>query len=72
MEYGDYPMANNDVAYDKQRGLMRKNRMTSLGFGGTLTFMTMIPILNFLAMPTGVCGATALWVDEWQQQLDES
>ncbi|MBT7410309.1 MAG: sulfate transporter CysZ, partial [Methylococcales bacterium] len=68
MEYGDYPMANNDVAYDKQRGLMRKNRMTSLGFGGTLTFMTMIPILNFLAMPTGVCGATALWVDEWQQQ----
>ncbi|MDH5470528.1 MAG: sulfate transporter CysZ, partial [Gammaproteobacteria bacterium] len=28
--------------------------------------MTMIPLLNFLAMPVAVAGATAMWVGEFR------
>jgi len=42
--------------------LLRKNRAMSLGFGGALTVLMMIPIVNFFVMPVGVAGGTAFWV----------
>jgi len=63
LEYADYPLANHGLAFPQQRVLLRQYRSLSLGFGFGMTVMTMVPILNFLAMPTGVAGATALMVD---------
>ncbi len=63
LEYADYPMANSGMAFRDQRNHMRQIRMAALGFGGSLTLLMMIPILNFAAMPAAVAGATAMWHD---------
>ncbi|MBF0627139.1 MAG: sulfate transporter CysZ [Magnetococcales bacterium] len=66
-QYADFPMSNHDL-YDKEiLAHLREKRLLSLGFGGATLLMTLIPILNFLAMPAAVAGATALWVAEWKR-----
>jgi CysZ protein len=62
LEYGDYPMGNNNMRFGEQRKRLRQNKLLSLGFGGATLFATMIPIVNFLVMPAAVAGATKLWV----------
>jgi len=47
-------------------------RVLSYGFGGSALLMTMIPVVNFLAMPVCVAGATAMWVKELQQQAQDT
>jgi CysZ protein len=64
IEYLDYPMANHLLHFSEQRKLLRQRRLLSYGFGGSSLLMTMIPLVNFLAMPASVAGATALWVAE--------
>jgi CysZ protein len=64
IEYLDYPMANHLLHFKQQRKLLRQRRVLSYGFGGGSLLMTMIPFVNFLAMPVSVAGATAMWVEE--------
>jgi CysZ protein len=68
IEYADYPMGNYDMKFLDERALLRKNRSLSLGFGGGILLMTMIPVLNFFAMPVGVAGATEMWVKHLRAQ----
>jgi CysZ protein len=72
VEYIDYPMANHLLHFSKQRQLLRQRRMLSYGFGGSSLLMTMIPFVNFLAMPVSVAGATAMWVGELREQVQET
>jgi CysZ protein len=64
IEYIDYPMANHLLHFSQQRKLLRQRRVLSYSFGGSSLLMTMIPFVNFLAMPVSVAGATAMWVGE--------
>ncbi len=64
LEYLDYPMGNGGLAFREQLPRVRGMRQTALGFGGTLMLLMMIPVLNFLAMPAAVAGATAFWCGE--------
>ncbi len=64
IEYVDYPMANHLLHFSDQKRLLRQRRLLSYGFGGSSLLMTMIPVVNFLAMPVSVAGATAMWVGE--------
>ncbi|HAJ92133.1 MAG TPA: sulfate transporter CysZ [Gammaproteobacteria bacterium] len=64
IEYIDYPMANHLLHFSQQRKLLRQRRVLAYGFGGSSLLMTMIPFVNFLAMPVSVAGATAMWVGE--------
>ncbi len=64
LEYADYPMANHGHSFDWQLQRMKRRRMTALGFGGGLTLLMMVPLLNFLAMPAAVVGATRLWCEQ--------
>jgi CysZ protein len=64
LEYGDYPMGNHGLKFRDQRPRLRARRMLALGFGLGVLGMTVIPVVNFLAMPVAVAGATALWVRE--------
>ena len=65
VEYSDYPMGNHGLVFPEQRLRLREKRMMILGFGGAALLLTVIPFLNFLAVPTGVAGATAMWVAEF-------
>lgn len=64
VEYADYPMGNHELYFKDELPALKKNRGHALGFGGTLSLMMIIPFVNFLAMPVGVAGATAFWVDQ--------
>jgi CysZ protein len=68
IEYMDYPMANHRLHFAEQRKRLRGRRLLGLGFGGASMLMTMIPVVNFLAMPASVAGATAMWVGEFKQR----
>jgi CysZ protein len=72
IEYLDYPMANHLLHFSEQRRRLRQRRLLSLGFGGSSLLMTMIPLLNFLAMPASVAGATAMWVAEMKDRPQQA
>lgn len=62
LQYTDYPMGNHNLFMKEELTVLRKNRWDALGFGLATTLITIIPVLNFIAMPVAVSGATALWV----------
>lgn len=59
--YADYPMANHGLVFSQEKDIMKQNRRLSIGFGSAIMLMTMVPILNFFAVPVGVAGATKLF-----------
>jgi len=61
LEYGDYPMGNHDILFKQQREIFASNRQLAFGFGSGVMLLTMIPIVNFLAMPVAVAGATRMY-----------
>lgn len=63
IEYADYPMGNHDIDFKQQREKLADNRQLAFGFGTGVMLLTMIPIVNFLAMPVAVAGATRLYVE---------
>ena len=64
IEYADYPMGNHELFFNDELQTLKKHSAHALGFGWILSLMTAIPFLNIFAMPVGVAGGTALWVDE--------
>jgi len=64
LQYTDFAMGNHQLFVKDELPLLRKNRSASLGFGGILTVMMMIPVINFFVMPVGVAGGAAFWVDK--------
>ncbi len=70
VEYVDCPLGNHGRPFPAVKQLLGARRKLALGFGSTVMAMTMIPVVNFLAMPVGVAAATALYLDELAQELD--
>ena len=62
LQYTDYAMGNHELFIKEELSLLRKSRSVALGFGGALTLLMMIPVVNFFVMPVGVAGGTAFWV----------
>ena len=63
-EFADYPMGNHGLKFRAQRPRLRRRRLLMLGFGLGVLGLMLIPVVNFIAMPAAVAGATALWVRE--------
>ena len=61
MEYLDCPLGNHGEAFPRVIEHMRGARGLSLGFGFAMTVVTIVPILNFIAVPLGVAAATRLY-----------
>ncbi len=64
LEYADYPLGNRGLSFRDQRRLLRQHWPLTLGFGCVILLLTLIPIVNFLAMPAAVIGATLMWLRE--------
>ena len=67
MEYLDFPMANHGFSFKQVRKTIAHRKLLALGFGLSVMFMALIPVVNFLVMPVAVCGATHLWLKEFDQ-----
>lgn len=70
VQYADFPMANHGLRGREMRRRLGRRRLTTLGFGGGVLLLTSIPVVNFIAMPVAVCGATAYWLDRLREQGD--
>ena len=70
LQYLDYPLGNHAIRFKAQRAMIRRRRGLGLGFGSVVLVLTMVPILNFLAMPAAVVGATALWVEKLRSEAE--
>ena len=70
LEYGDYPMGNHDILFKQQREKFAANRPLAFGFGSGVMLLTMIPIVNFIAMPVAVAGATKMYVEHANLKLE--
>ncbi len=63
LQYVDYPLGNHGIRFAEQRRLLRKNRQLAMGFGSVILLLTVIPVINFIAMPAAVIGATLMSLD---------
>lgn len=63
LQYTDFAMGNHELFVKDELPLLRKNRAMAIGFGGTLTLLMMIPVVNFFVMPAGVAGGASFWVN---------
>lgn len=63
LEYCDYPLGNQEITFPQQRQLLAKQRLLTLGFGSASTLATIIPLVNFIAMPASVAGATIMLIE---------
>jgi CysZ protein len=61
LEYCDYPLSNLGLRLAQERRLLRQHRWLALGFGAGVMTMTLVPVLNLVAMPAAVIGASRLW-----------
>lgn len=64
LEYIAYPMENHGIFFKEARSSIRTRRSLSMGFGAAAVIMTLIPVINFLVMPSAVAGATAMYVEQ--------
>ena len=66
IQYCDYPFDNHRVPFVTMRQALATHRSAHLQFGGLVSVFTLIPGVNLVIMPVAVCGATAMWVDQYR------
>lgn len=64
VQYIDYPADNHKLGWQEMLVWLREKRWQSLGFGGMTYLVLLVPLVNVLAMPAAVAGATLFWVRE--------
>jgi|TARA_B100000315_G_scaffold20586_1_gene18174 CysZ protein len=68
LEYVEYPMSAHNISFKELRKRLKERMLLTFGFGFSTLVITTIPLINFLAMPTAVAGATVMWVEEWSEK----
>ena len=63
LEFLDFPMGNHGIIFPELRRKMKTRRQLGIGFGVGVMVLIMIPVINFIAIPVAVCGATNMWVE---------
>lgn len=64
IQYADYPADNHQLGFRNLRNRLWRKKFSSLGFGGIITFCSITPLINIIAMPVAVVGGTAFWLRE--------
>ncbi len=60
LEYLDYPLGNRGKTFAEIRQIAASRRPLLMGFGSAVMSLTVIPVVNFIAMPVAVAAATRL------------
>ncbi len=69
IQYKDYPFDNHKIPFATMKEVLKQNQGVSYSFGITVAVFSMLPIINLIVMPVAICGATALWVDRYQERV---
>lgn len=60
LDFFDIPLSTRGLRLRKKLGVIWRNKSLALGFGAAAYLMLLIPVVNMLALPVGVIGATLL------------
>jgi CysZ protein len=66
IQYCDYPFDNHKIHFQRMRNALYEKRLMNFSFGSLVSLFTMLPFVNLVVMPVAVCGATAMWVNEYR------
>ncbi|MFW8589420.1 sulfate transporter CysZ [Glaciecola sp. 2405UD65-10] len=66
IQYVDYPFDNHKGSFHITRDTLRDDKSRAFSFGIMVNIFSFIPIVNFIVMPVAICGATALYVDNYK------
>jgi CysZ protein len=69
IQYKDYPFDNHKISFTQMKQMLKENQGVSYSFGVTVALFSMIPVVNLVVMPVAICGATAIWVDYYQDKI---
>ncbi len=69
VQYKDYPFDNHKIPFPVMKQALKQQQGLSYSFGISVAIFAMIPIINLVIMPVAICGATALWVDHYRDEL---
>lgn len=69
VQYKDYPFDNHKVPFNTMKEYLKDSQGLSYSFGITVAIFAMVPIVNLIIMPVAICGATALWVDHYREDV---
>jgi len=72
LQYLDYPADNHQVSFSQLQEELRRRRLVSLSFGGSVLIASTVPILNLFTMPASVIGATSFWLERMGSTQDRS
>ena len=72
VEYLDYPLSNHDRDFNQSRAWVKQHRGVCWRFGFSASFLSLIPVLNFLLMPAAVVAATAIYSEETNNYRPEA
>jgi CysZ protein len=64
LEYIDYPLSNHGRDFPESKNYAARERGLTLGLGFALTIITLIPLVNCVAMPAGVAAGTNFYVQK--------
>ena len=67
LEYLDYPFGNHGILFKETRKMARQRRTRCLSYGAVVSGFTLVPFVNFIAMPAAVAGATAFYIDTFSK-----
>ena len=68
IQYVDYPFDNHKIGFITMRDALKQRRGKCLSFGALVTLFSAIPVVNLFVMPVAICGATAMWVDQYRSE----
>jgi CysZ protein len=60
LDFFDIPLSTRGLGLRNKLGVIWRNKFLALGFGAAAYLMLLIPVINMLALPVGVVGATLL------------
>lgn len=70
LQFVDYPMDNHKLPFNDVKEACAARRLSSLGLGGVVAFISGVPLLNLVVIPAAVAGATLLWCEELRPGRD--
>ena len=68
LEYMEYPLGNHGNDFHDVRAIIADHRNLSMGFGLGISLLTIIPLINFIAMPVAVSGATKMYFEKLHKE----
>lgn len=71
VQYCDYPYDNHKISFQNMRTDLKRKKAKVYSFGFLVAFFTSIPVVNLFIVPVAVCGATAMWVEEFKTEQQD-